>query len=106
MFHSPGLVFLVLINFAGVPQTGTKHSSRNFCSAGINSSKSTPKANGGFVDAGDGRNDASVEICSDLVSSDCHVAPLYLRGRTRGGEWCNNLEILATRGCIDFLKRD
>jgi hypothetical protein len=105
MFHSPGLVFLVLINFAGVPQTHETFVEK-FLQRRDQLVEIDPQANGGFVDAGDGRNDASVEICSDLVSSDCHVAPLYLRGRTRGGEWCNNLEILATRGCIDFLKRD
>src|SRR5262249_34503421 len=42
--HVPGFgrVFLPLTNLAGVPQTGTKHRSRNSCSAGIRSSNFTP----------------------------------------------------------------
>ena len=42
MFQCFGRVSLPLTNLAGAPQTGTKHRSRNSCSAGIRSSNFTP----------------------------------------------------------------
>src|SRR5262245_11566535 len=104
MFHIPRRVFLALISFAGVPHTGTKHSSRNFCSAGINSSKSTPRP---MVDlltqamVGMTFLSKSALICFRRIAM---LLPLDLRGRhPRAGNGAASVPLLQPRDAQIFL---